>query len=255
MDPQAELMDVLASGLAHCHVVISDEGGLLSSLALAGLAGGFTHCAGMCGPFVLAQVTARLEAIPADRMREVHRLTGAALVPYHLGRTTTYAMLGAALAGLAGAINRSGLLDWISAALLLVAALLFIGYALPRLRVGVPGGAKAEAWWSDHVGRLARPLMREPVGWRGYGLGVMLGFIPCGLLYGALAAAASSGEVLTGALAMAVFGLATVPSLLVVGVAGGVAATRFRGAMAVAVPALMLLNAGVLLYLAVMLVI
>jgi sulfite exporter TauE/SafE len=82
----------------------------------------------------------------------------------------------------------------------------------------------------------------------------MLGFIPCGLLYGALAAAASSGEILTGAVAMAVFALGTVPSLLVVGVVGQVAATRFRRAMAVAVPALMLMNAAVLSYLAVSLV-
>ncbi|WP_299441472.1 sulfite exporter TauE/SafE family protein [uncultured Rhodospira sp.] len=254
MDPQAELMDLLASGLAHCHVVIGDEGGLLASLALAGLAGGFTHCAGMCGPFVLAQVTARMEAIPAARMHEIHRLTGAALVPYHLGRMTTYAALGAALAGLAGVINRSGLLDWISAALLLLAAVLFVGYALPRLKVSVPGGARVEAWWSRHMGRAARPFMRDPSGWRGYGLGVLLGFIPCGLLYGALAAAASSGEVLTGALAMAIFGASTVPSLLVVGLVGGVAATRFRNAMAVAVPTLMLINAAVLTYLAVRLV-
>nr|WP_184435209.1 sulfite exporter TauE/SafE family protein [Roseospira goensis] len=248
-------MALLSSGLAHCHVVIGDEGGLLASLFLAGLGGGFTHCTGMCGPFVLSQTTARLEAIPADRMREFHRLTGAALVPYHLGRATTYAVLGAALAALAGTLTRTGLLDWISAALLLLAALLFVGYALPRLRVAIPGGSALEAWWSEHVGDAARPLFRDPTGWRGYGLGVMLGFIPCGLLYGALAAAASSGEVLTGAVAMAVFAAGTVPSLLLVGLVGQVAATRFRRAMAVAVPALMVLNAAVLTYLAVRLVV
>lgn len=254
MDAQAELTALLASGLAHCHVVISDEGGIFASLALAGLAGGFTHCTGMCGPFVLAQVSARLESVPADRMREWHRLTGAALVPYHLGRTTTYAGLGAATAGLAGLLTGTEALAWLSSALLLLAAVLFVGYALPRLRVAIPGGSRLEGWWSRHVGDAARPLFRDPVGWRGYGLGVMLGFIPCGLLYGALAAAASSGEVVTGALAMAVFGLATVPSLLVVGVVGQVAAARFRRVMAVAVPVLMLVNAAVLTWLAVALV-
>nr|WP_153342348.1 sulfite exporter TauE/SafE family protein [Roseospira navarrensis] len=247
-------MDLLASGLAHCHVVIGDEGGLLASLALAGLAGGFTHCTGMCGPFVLSQTAARLESVPADRMREFHRLTGAALAPYHLGRMTTYMILGASLSALAGTLTRTGLLDWLSAALLVLAAVLFVGYALPRLRVAIPGGSRLEAWWSAHVGDAARPLFRDPTGWRGYGLGVMLGFIPCGLLYGALAAAASSGEVLTGAVAMGVFALATVPSLLVVGLVGQVAAARFRGAMAVAVPTLMLINAAVLAYLAVGLV-
>lgn len=257
MDAQTELMEMLSSGLATCHVVLGDlaaeDGGLLVSLFLAGLAGGFTHCVGMCGPFVLAQTTARLEAVPAERMREWHRLSGAALLPYHLGRLTTYVFLGGVLAGLAGQVTTRAWLDGVSAGLLIMAALLFVGYAVPRLRLALPGGARLEGWWSDRIGRLARPLFRDPTGWRGYALGLALGFIPCGLLYGALAAAASGGAVLTGAAAMAAFALGTVPSLIVVGFAGQVAAARFRGAMAVAVPALMILNAGVLLYLAAML--
>ncbi len=254
MAAQSELMTLLSSGLATCHVALGDlaaeDGGLLISLFLAGLAGGFTHCVGMCGPFVLAQTTARLEAVPAARMSEWHRLSGAALVPYHLGRLTTYVLLGAVLAGVAGRVAGRDWLDLLSAALLLLAAGLFLGYAVPRLRLALPGGARLEGWWSDRVGRLARPLFRDPVGWRGYSLGVALGFIPCGLLYGALAAAASGAAVLTGAAAMAAFGLGTVPSLLVIGLVGRVAAARFRGAMALAVPVLMVLNAGVLVYLA-----
>ena len=44
-----------------------DAGGLalLAAMLLAGLVGGGTHCIGMCGPFVLAQTTARLESVPA----------------------------------------------------------------------------------------------------------------------------------------------------------------------------------------------
>ena len=97
---------------------------------------------------------------------------------------------------------------------------------------------------------LVRPLFARPEGWRGYILGVALGFLPCGLLYGALAAAAASGRPLAGALAMLAFSLGTVPSLLAVGVAGHVASQRFRSAALHLMPALMLVNAAVLSYLA-----
>ena len=93
---------MLAAGLAHCQAVAVEHGGLLASLFLAGLVGSATHCVGMCGPFVLAQTVARLEERPASDMREIHRLSGAALVPYHLGRATTYAGLGAIAALVAG---------------------------------------------------------------------------------------------------------------------------------------------------------
>jgi sulfite exporter TauE/SafE len=66
---------------------------LLAGLLTAGLATGFTHCAAMCGPFVLAQ-TGPIEH-GAPRMT---RLARAALLPYHAGRVVTYTLLGA-LAG------------------------------------------------------------------------------------------------------------------------------------------------------------
>ncbi len=242
---------MLATGLAHCRAVTVEHGGLLTSLFMAGLVGSATHCVGMCGPFVLAQTVARLESRPASDMREFHRLSGAALAPYHLGRTTTYAGLGAAAALLAGGVIDVTGLKWLSAALLILAALFFLGYAVQRIGVHVPwlksGG---ESGWSRHLGRWARPLFERPVGVRGYALGLMLGFLPCGLLYGALAAAAASGDPLSGAFAMIAFALGTVPALLAVGLAGHVAGRRWQGLLAGITPVLMVFNAAALTYLA-----
>ncbi|HZX85481.1 MAG TPA: sulfite exporter TauE/SafE family protein, partial [Reyranella sp.] len=53
-----------------------------------------------------------------------------------------------------------------------------------------------------------------------YGLGVVLGFLPCGLLYGALAAAGGTGSPTDGALAMAAFALGTMPALIATGWGG-----------------------------------
>lgn len=221
---------------------------LLGAMLLAGLVGGFTHCIGMCGPFVLAQTTARLESVPAARMGEFHRLAGAALLPYHLGRATSYIVLGI-VAGAAGRTIRSipGL-DRVAAAWLLVAAAMFLAYALFGSGLFRRGGGESRL--GRVLAHVARPLFARPVGMRGYALGMMLGFLPCGLLYAALAAAAGSGGALAGGAAMAAFGAGTVPGLVATGLVGHMAAGRWRRAAAVVAPVLMAANAGILAWLA-----
>lgn len=244
-----DALSLLHDGLNQCALVIDRDGGLFLALLTAGLVGGVSHCAGMCGPFVLAQVSARLEQVPLSRMSEFHRLTGAAVLPYHLGRGTTYALIGAVAATVAGHVGALPGLRWLSVALLAFAALFFFGYATKSAVVFLPrlgGGGGGARWWGDRVSGLARPLFGNPVGWRGYGLGVALGFIPCGLLYGAVAVAAASGSALSGALGMICFVIGTIPSLLAVGLAGHLAGRTWRSAVARVAPAIMLVNAGVL---------
>ncbi|MBX9701662.1 MAG: sulfite exporter TauE/SafE family protein, partial [Acetobacteraceae bacterium] len=104
---------------------------LVGALFLAGLAAGATHCAGMCAPFVLAQASAGAGAGGGV----LRRLSGAALVPYHLGRMLGYSALGAIAGGSAGALARIGGLDIVLAALLLGGAALMLAQAL---RQGAP---------------------------------------------------------------------------------------------------------------------
>ena len=250
MDAHSAL-SLLEAGLNQCAVVVGRDGGLLLALLTAGLVGGVTHCAGMCGPFVLAQVTARLERVPAARMSEFHRLAGAAVLPYHLGRATSYAAVGAVAATVAGHVAALPGLKWLSVALLGFAALFFLGYAVRGLSAWVPAfDGAARRWWGDRVARLARPLFGNPTGWRGYGLGVALGFIPCGLLYAALAAAAATGDAVAGGLAMLAFAAGTVPALMAVGAVGHFAITRWRGPMLRWSPLLLAANAGILGFMA-----
>jgi hypothetical protein len=250
VNDQALLLALLESGLHQCHVVLDGDGGLLGSLALAGLIGGVSHCAGMCGPFVLSQVAARLESMPVQQMREWHRLTGAAVMPYHLGRATTYAAMGGLGAALAGTINQATGLHWLSAALLLAAALFMAGLALPRLKRLLSGQTVAAGFASRALEDLARPLFGQPTGWRGFALGLLLGFIPCGLLYGALAAASASGDPLVGMLGMLAFAAGTWPSLFAVGLIGHLAGHRWRVSVLRYAPFLLMANAGMLTWLA-----
>lgn len=248
-DPQL-LNSLLTAGMAHCSATVTTHGGLITSLFLAGLIGSATHCVGMCGPFVLSQTVARLEAVPVGQLSEWHRLAGAALVPYHLGRATTYVILGTLAAAFAGRLISFGQLRWLPPALLALAALFFVAYALQRLPLRLPLWHGGGGWWARRIDPVVRPLFARPVGWRGYVLGLALGFIPCGLLYGALAAAAASGDPLAGAFAMLGFTAGTVPALVAVGLAGHVAGSRWRGIALRLAPLLMLLNAAALSYLA-----
>jgi sulfite exporter TauE/SafE len=223
--------------------------GTIPLLFAAGLLGGVTHCAGMCGPFVLAQATAAQDG-PAD-LGEGRRLVRALLWPYHLGRLTTYVGLGAAAGGTAGVIVAFSGYRWIPSVLLGLAAVTFLIHGLDGLlrRFGLAPSHLPNPLAGPIV-KLARPLLARPEGWRGYGLGVALGFLPCGLLWGALGAAAGSGNVWLGGANMAAFALGTMPSLFLVGYLGVFFRNRAAAATrAVSIP-LMLGNAGFLGYLA-----
>lgn len=187
--------------------------GLLLSLFLVGLAGSTTHCIGMCGPFVLGQVMADVERHMSGSYGEWRRLRGAALLPYHLGRMTTYTALGA-IAGKATAFFiEASTFASLAAGFLVLASLLILLQAL-----GLASGIKSPM--AGPLIRLAGPLSATQGPLARYALGIMLGFLPCGLLYGALAVAAGTASASGGAAAMTAFALGTVPALVAVGWGG-----------------------------------
>ncbi len=236
------LVTVCSSGAA-------PRGGLLFGLFLAGAAGSVVHCAPMCGVFVLGQMSDRMVRLPAHRLCESQRLRNGLLLPYHLGRLSTYALLGALAAASVGAFSQAEWFAPLSAALLVCAAALFLRRALGR-------GLSAATWldrvppvWSRTLGRLTRRIPRGTVPGQAL-LGLALGFLPCGFLYAALAAAAATGRPWMGAAAMAAFGLGTAPALMLVAVAGQAAGRRWSHVVNVAAPVVMSLNAMLLLVLA-----
>jgi sulfite exporter TauE/SafE len=195
--------------------------GIVSALFIAGLVGSFSHCTLMCAPFILAQTAGHPEEAAGGRLS---RLSRGLLLPYHLGRLTTYTLLGALLGSLGAGIVALTQWHWLFAGFLVLAALLFLGRSLaltaPRLAVASTLGGL--------LARCAGPLLRRAGKGRGYLLGVTLGFLPCGFLYAALAAAAGAGGAVNGGLAMAAFALATMPALFLLGAAGSGLTQRWR---------------------------
>jgi sulfite exporter TauE/SafE len=217
------------------------EIGVIVSLFVVGLAGSLSHCAAMCGPFVLAQV-------PVAGAKGAAMLMRGALIPYHLGRVTTYTLLGAAAGGFGGIAQVSAHGRPVLGVFLLLGAVLFLVQALRSLGL-IPiasGGTGLSLSAGAAIARVARPLLLRRDGFAGYGLGVALGFLPCGLLYGALAAAAGTGSALRGALAMAAFTASTVPALVAIGCAGAGIAQRWRSLARTIVAPLQAINAAVL---------
>lgn len=156
---------------------------LVGAVSLAALAGA-PHCIGMCGALAIAGSGER------------------GWLPYHLGRTTTYAVLGAVAGGLGASLPGPG---WLPTAL---SAVLLVGFAaalvgwLPEPRIVFPGLARVGAKLMGDT----RPAAR-------LAFGAVNGLLPCGLLYATLALPVASGSALGGAALMAWFGVLTAAPL------------------------------------------
>lgn len=177
--------------------------GFLLSMLLLGLASG-VHCVGMCGGFVTAFSTARV--IPIVPEKKLQRI-----LLFNAGRITTYAMLGAVSGFLGGELAFA---FGAQTALYLLANVMLIAVGL-HLTGATRFLGFLEAIMSP-VWRAVQPLLKLR---NAYVPGLAWGFIPCGLVYGALAAAAFAGSAPGGAAAMLAYGLGTLPWLLGTGLA------------------------------------
>lgn len=224
--------------------------GLLATLFLAGAAGSIMHCGPMCGAFVLGQVSDRMTRLQPELFCELRRIKIGLLLPYHLGRLTTYSALGATVGWSISILGGSS--NWFrygSAILLGISAIAFLSHAYFAYLPG-RSGLKSTAWFARiPIAGLTRKIPRGTAAGE-YLLGIALGFLPCGFLYAAILAAAGASNPLTSAVAMLAFGLGTTPLLMMIGVAGQAAGRHWNRAIQKAAPVILMLNAILLLALA-----
>jgi uncharacterized protein len=179
----------------------------------------------------------------SGRYGEWHRLAGAALVPYHLGRLATYSGLGAAAGAATSLFASTDLFAGLAAGLLVLGAAIMMSQAF-----GLALGAAAPQ--AGMVQRLAGPLVASRHPFARLSLGMVLGFLPCGLIYGALGAAAGTGSALEGGVSMAAFGLGTAPALIGVGWGGLLLKRRLQQSTRWLGAPLLVLTSGLMLALA-----
>lgn len=180
---------------------------------IVGLMGG-VHCLGMCGGIVTAF------SFNSSSQTKLHflRLTSTQ-ISYNLGRISSYTLIGF-IAGLLGATLNS-FFDYqaIQTTLGIIAGLFMIAI-----------GFYLAGWWLGvaKVETIGKPIWRylEPLGrhfipiktsWQALLLGLIWGWLPCGLVYSVLLWPVASSNPWDGALIMLCFGLGTLPNLLLIG--------------------------------------
>jgi uncharacterized protein len=192
---------------------LSDAGFL--AVFLVGLLGG-THCVGMCGGIVGALAVQGAGGRPAWHLH----------IGYNIGRIASYTAAGALVGAIGGLGMAFGPVASVQLGFYVFANLMLVALGLYLMGfTRVLGFAErfGQRLW-DRI----RPLTSRFLPARRFGqalsLGMLWGWLPCGLVYSVLATAMVSGSPVRGALAMLVFGLGTLPNLLL----AGVLLTRFR---------------------------
>jgi uncharacterized protein len=193
----------------------------IGGMFLLGLIG-TGHCIGMCGPLIFA--------FPGRTGRIVPHLA------YHAGRVITYTGVGALLGGIgqlmtgAAAGAGGGGVVTVKIVLWLVAALFLLALGTSRLGI-LPEPRWLSAveptrmpWFSTALKGAAENKSSLPF----LVLGLILGFLPCGLSYGAFAHALGTASLVKGTASTLAFAAGTAPGLILLGTGASALFNRFR---------------------------
>jgi hypothetical protein len=173
------------------------------------------HCLGMCGS-IIGSLTLSLRR----EIRENKKLLVPFVFSYNLGRIVSYSLAGL-LAGLAehvlsmplGEGHGHRILQILSALIMAGAGLHIAGW-FPRFAyIEKAGGV---VWRRiEPYGRRLVPVETLP---KAFVFGMIWGWLPCGLVYAALALSATTGDVVRSTFTMFAFGLGTMPAVMGVGI-------------------------------------
>ena len=181
---------------------------------LIGLLGG-THCIAMCGGIVSALTMPASVSLPGNDSSPPWMLH----LAYNCGRILSYTAAGA----LMGAIGSLGLLlnDWLPVQMALYVAANLMLIALGLYLTGLTQALAFLERFGQRAWSRIQPMTRRFLPARSAAqalpLGMLWGFLPCGMVYSVLAAALLAGSALRGAGLMLAFGLGTLPNLLLAG--------------------------------------
>lgn len=176
---------------------------VLTAALLSGLLGG-VHCAAMCGGI----------ATGFSAMNPQGGWISALQV--NLGRVSGYVLAGVIVGAFGGGLLRLARTDLLAVGLRMGVGLVMVVIALRMLdrrgRLNFIAKPGARIW--QRLQPLQRRLLPADNGWRRFGLGMLWGWLPCGLSLSVLTAAWLQASARDAALTMAVFGLATLPVML-----------------------------------------
>jgi hypothetical protein len=185
-----------------------------------GLLGGFGHCIGMCGPLVTSYTLYEKDTFSRFPPFLPHLL-------YNAGRIITYVFVGA-LMGISGSfVNTAGKLSGVQNIVGILAGVFMI-----MMGLGISGVSKKIRVMEMHnrvILGMMKDVRESNSSWRYFPLGLLLGFLPCGLSYSVFIGAAATGSMPAAMFFVLCFGLGTIPALLLLGLVMTYLNTRIRG--------------------------
>jgi sulfite exporter TauE/SafE len=170
---------------------------------------GSVHCVGFCGPILM---TLQIRC-PQNDLWARFLFT----CQYNGGRIFTYTLLGA-MAGIFGVgVVHTHSLAWVPGVVMLLAGLFMIYVGLASLHL-LPGIGMLEGEVLLNIPSVKRFFIKIQgiARWGTFFEGMLMGLIPCGMIYSVLGRSLSSGDPLKGGLYMLVFGLGTLAAMFVI---------------------------------------
>lgn len=184
---------------------------------------GSIHCAVMCGPLLLA----------VQAGQGISWKTTANKLLYQLGRILTYGLLGLLL----GLIGSTAAIQGWQQGFSLVTGLILLAIGL--FYMFGKSSAQLAAFQTKAIQPFAKFMgkwLYRPGG--SFVAGVLNGVLPCGMVYMALASAVNADSMTNSFLFMVLFGLGTLPLLLVFSFAGNFPKRIFKKGFATVLPVL-----------------
>lgn len=173
------------------------------------------HCIGMCGPIAIA--------LPLGKRPLGGKVFGTLL--YNIGRTSTYAIIGAIFGLLGQGIKMAGFQQWAS---LIIGIFMILSVIFPVL---FKDKRKIENFLFGYTGKLInrfRRLFGNSSYFSLFLIGLLNGLLPCGPVYVAVAGALNTGSMTSGILFMILFGLGTLPIMFAIPMLGNMIGLKIR---------------------------
>lgn len=173
---------------------------------------GSVHCIGMCGPLALS--------LPVVADNNFSRFSAAVL--YNCGRMLTYSLMGALFGIIGMSFSFFGYQQWLS---VILGLLIILFLVLPKNNFARNNiVARYFEFTRNKLGNLFQRKNYHTL----FLIGFLNGFLPCGLLYMAIAGAISTGSVLKSSLFMASFALGTFPVMWSIAFFGSYVSMKMR---------------------------
>ena len=197
--------------------------GITSSYITAFLLGLFStvHCIAMCGSVIGALTL----SLPVE-IRESQKKMFPYVFNYNLGRLLSYGTAGAIVGLLSSPLahfDGHSVLRVLSVVVMVSMGLYLAGWFPKFAKMERLGGP---IWkWLQPFGQKLLPVKKRS---QAFYLGMIWGWLPCGLVYAALAVAATVGEPIKASMVMLAFGAGTLPAVMGAGLFTGFLASMAR---------------------------